>query len=371
MQRLNARACLEQLSRFCSMSVTLGALLACTADQPNLTGAAASPARTTPVTLEEFKSRPSSWMKYVSDAATLKDICMPGSHDAGMFDTTNIFSNLAVTQNLQFDGQLAAGVRFFDVRLQWWDDEDTRGTYFHHGDATGPWFDTQLYKVWEFVHAHPSETVILSFSDFKSFSDEPRYDRLLARIKYMLAPYLLNIPTKGRHVSTMPLRDLRGKVIVRSADSGFEKAAERAGVQGVISQDYVRIFDRYANERSWTAVSAHQLKEFNKFHNAEELFMLNWTETPLGSDVCDAHFSKWFQPLEYASCQSLILSQSVRSLTADIKPHLLDRQTMADFFQRKDKAEKVNIINEDFVGGDTNTLQACYAVMEPSHILAK
>lgn len=54
------------------------------------------------------------WMSYVSDSALLKDVVIPGSHDAGTVE----MMWAARTQNRSIKLQMQCGVRYFDIRVQ-------------------------------------------------------------------------------------------------------------------------------------------------------------------------------------------------------------------------------------------------------------
>ncbi|KAF7796544.1 hypothetical protein EIP86_007724 [Pleurotus ostreatoroseus] len=63
-----------------------------------------------------------SWMQDMLStfsSTTLREFCIPGSHDAGMSiidDSTLAISEDAITQSFSIGGQLAKGARFFDIR---------------------------------------------------------------------------------------------------------------------------------------------------------------------------------------------------------------------------------------------------------------
>lgn len=56
----------------------------------------------------------SQWMSFLSDEAAIRNIVIPGSHDAGSVT----MPSAAETQNSYIRTQLLYGVRYFDIRVQ-------------------------------------------------------------------------------------------------------------------------------------------------------------------------------------------------------------------------------------------------------------
>lgn len=172
---------------------------------------------------------PASWMQdvlmpYAADY-TLKDIVIPGAHDAGMSvltatggiqkGTINSCNTLTQTQNIT--NQLQAGIRMFDLRAGLYNGE----LYARHSssdcmaDAMGGGYGEKLRPMFENLHnfltRHPQEIVLITFSHFCE-KELPVANLADSIIHYMGSSLLYQ--SKGKKLSTIPLRELAGKAIV-------------------------------------------------------------------------------------------------------------------------------------------------------------
>ncbi len=124
-------------------------------------------------TLESVSS--SDWMSVILDGTRLSEITMPGTHDscARKFKT-NIFTEATINsvskcQSLNITEQLNAGVRFLDIRCEV--DASTYSVKTVHG-STDCWNGDDYYyldyvfqDVYNWLDAHPSETVLISIKE--------------------------------------------------------------------------------------------------------------------------------------------------------------------------------------------------------------
>lgn len=101
-----------------------------------------------------------NWMSFIPDQWTLGAFSIPGTHETcARFETV---PDTAICQTLTLPEQLAAGVRFFDIRCRHINDVFT----IHHGiDFQNLTFGEVLESVTEFLDANPSETVIMSVKE--------------------------------------------------------------------------------------------------------------------------------------------------------------------------------------------------------------
>lgn len=120
----------------------------------------------TPV--DDSRTFEESWMSYISDDATVGEIAIVGSHDAGTFGSGTAYA----TQHSTIEQQLYAGVRYFDFRA-------TVNTYvdgsyyFIHADSDMPgWGGASTYgqpvkeslsAIKTFIERNPDEVLILDF----------------------------------------------------------------------------------------------------------------------------------------------------------------------------------------------------------------
>lgn len=96
----------------------------------------------------------------------LNELVMPASHDAGSY----IEDDPLATQTLTFFGQLAVGVRYFDVRPV----KNGGKLKIHHDDYLGVDLDDVIRDVHNFMNDH-KELVILKFSHYGT-KDDPFTD---------------------------------------------------------------------------------------------------------------------------------------------------------------------------------------------------
>ena len=116
----------------------------------------------------------SDWMSVIRDETKLTEITMPGTHDscARKFhneDPFGVTSGISKCQNLTISEQLNAGVRFLDVRCEV--DASSHSVKTVHG-STDCWNGDNYYyldfcfqDVYNFLAAHPSETVLISIKE--------------------------------------------------------------------------------------------------------------------------------------------------------------------------------------------------------------
>ena len=62
-----------------------------------------------------------TWMSEVADTQNVRELSIPGSHDSGA--THSVADVAGKCQDLTIKEQLTIGVRFFDIRLQMYNDE--------------------------------------------------------------------------------------------------------------------------------------------------------------------------------------------------------------------------------------------------------
>ena len=149
----------------------------------------------------------SQWMDFLSDDAALRNIVIPGSHDAGSVT----MPSAAETQNSYIRTQLLYGVRYFDIRVQ----KKPRGLLIFHGPVSGQPFADVLESVKAFLETHPSETVILDFQHFKGGSEADTF----AAVSQTLGPdrFIVTIPdgmTPLEAADTLTLGECRGKALI-------------------------------------------------------------------------------------------------------------------------------------------------------------
>ena len=114
----------------------------------------------------DVKTFEESWMSYISDDATLGEIAIVGSHDAGTMNAGKAWA----TQHSTIAQQLAAGVRYFDFRATT-NPSDGDAYYFIHANSDMPALGvsygqnvaTSFDAIKAFVERNTDEVLILDF----------------------------------------------------------------------------------------------------------------------------------------------------------------------------------------------------------------
>jgi hypothetical protein len=156
---------------------------------------------------------------------TLKDIVIPGAHDAGMSVLNGVGGSQSgtinecntLTQRKRIAGQLNAGIRMFDLRVGTYKDT----LYTKHcssdcmadaiGGGYGERLDTILHSIRNFLLTNKGETILLTFSHF--CEHETPVNELAKKVLNGLGKDLV-FQNTGTALSSIPLKTLAGKVIV-------------------------------------------------------------------------------------------------------------------------------------------------------------
>ncbi len=173
---------------------------------------------------------PTRWMEDILFPAkgelTLKDIVIPGSHDAGMSalngiggtqgqSSINPCNTLTQTQNI--GKQLNSGVRMFDIRVGFY----KNAIYTKHsasdcmaeaiGGGYGERFKDIVDSVKAFLGRNKKEFIILTFSHFCP-TEAPAAKVADSLFQALGAKYIYN--NRGKSVDQIKLNDLAGKVLI-------------------------------------------------------------------------------------------------------------------------------------------------------------
>lgn len=105
------------------------------------------------------KADHADWMKAIPDDANLTSLSIPGTHDTMTFDLRN---RVFQCQNHNLSAQLGAGVRYLDIRGRLVNDSIQ---IYHASMYTGHSYAGVLLTVFDFLEAHPSETVVMRLKE--------------------------------------------------------------------------------------------------------------------------------------------------------------------------------------------------------------
>jgi len=224
----------------------------------------------------------------------LNELVMPGSHDAGVYTTTNCTlacqPEWARAQGLNSAEQLKAGSRYFDFRV-YYDGHDYRlGHFGSAGGCYGATLSDVLEQVNTFIQSHRKETVILKFSH--TMSDSPvSFDvqkvakATVDMVKNQLGTNLYTSQNTGSDLAKTLLNEVSGKVVA-TFDDEFESYWNTS--TGIFPyRDYatpgygLRVCDKYSETKSLSEMASDQtskLQQYGGWGN-DYLFLLSWTLT--------------------------------------------------------------------------------------------
>lgn len=192
-----------------------------------------------------------AWMASQPDAKSLAALSIPGTHDsAARFEPQ---AGLAATQDLTIAEQLAAGVRYLDIRCR----HVENGFLLYHGAIDqNQTFDELLVTLDAFLAAHPTEAIIASVKEEATPSGNTR------AFDATLASYLSDRWATGDAVPA--LGDARGKIVLLRR---FASTMTPLGIDATAWPDnttfsigsVLRVQDAYMvtdNVAKWDAIAA-------------------------------------------------------------------------------------------------------------------
>jgi hypothetical protein len=232
---------------------------------------------------------PASWMEDTLFPAkgnlTLKDIVIPGAHDAGMsalngtggIHGSSINPCNTLTQKLNIGEQLNAGIRMFDLRVGAF----KNAIYTKHsssdcmadamGGGYGEQFKDILDSVKMFLNRHKKEFIIITFSHF--CPKEASADHVADTIFNVLGKDKI-YNNQSKSISDIKLSDLAGKVIIT-----FEQYANREKLIDSNSMaDKAKTFLNF--RRAYAATN-----QINKLLAREELFFTSMKDGTNKNDL--------------------------------------------------------------------------------------
>lgn len=118
------------------------------------------------------------WMSQIDGRVQLRDLSIPGTHDSASL--YNYCLPISTTQYARIEEQLAAGIRFLDLRIK----VDGNGLKMVHGsEDIGGYYDNSgrlsfkivLEKIYGWMNENPNETVIIKVvdADYDDVDTEP------------------------------------------------------------------------------------------------------------------------------------------------------------------------------------------------------
>lgn len=245
------------------------------------------------------------WMSKLDNKTCLKNIMMPGSHDAGMSEihhadvaaSTNL--QAVITQKYSIYEQLMCGCRYFDIRVDY--DHDELVSYHRTSfcGANGQRISDILLQTSDFLATYKTEFVILKMSQFRDYLDHDpgeTAEKLIEMIEKN--PYVFKGDGNTNYqLHDMKKEDLAGKILIVFADEGcmaeigfdssrgvFKYHDVEIEVPETIPANQMNVFDKFANKSVYEDMKKDQLEKWEKnagYYNTK-LFLLSWTMTLQG-----------------------------------------------------------------------------------------
>src|SRR5579871_5431126 len=252
---------------------------------------------------------PASWMQDVlmqtKSNYTLKDIVIPGSHDAGMSvltaavgqvsGTINPCNTLTQTQNI--GAQLNAGIRMFDLRAGMFNKQ----LYVKHSSsdcidsAIGGGFGEKISSITsainKFLHKNTKEIVILSFSHF--CQKEAAVDAIVDSLTKGIGSDLI-FPKSPKPLSELTLKELAGKVIITFENYSGDNAYINSNSIATTSSTFMNFRREYAATNEIDKMLGKQEIYFDGMKDGvknNDIIRLDWqlTQSPdEAAMVCNA-----------------------------------------------------------------------------------
>lgn len=232
-----------------------------------------------------------TWMSKLPGNTTLNNIMMPGSHDAGMSElhhcSIGAKDTNTQTQQLDIKGQLEAGSRYFDIRVDY--DYGELVTYHRTGPfgCNGQTLEEVLDQMTSFVKKYKTEVPVLKFSHIRGNNKDTK-----TKIKNMLLSasfrnYLYK--DDNTNLANINLSSAAGKlVIVLDYGDDIEPADGLFRYHdGFVSEvcSYrdlnITVCDLYSNTSKYSEMANDQISKWDKFAGLgnDYLFLLSWTLT--------------------------------------------------------------------------------------------
>ncbi|KAF3048876.1 hypothetical protein E8E11_003659 [Didymella keratinophila] len=242
---------------------------------------------------------------------TLKHICMPGSHDAGMgtFSPGTVGAHFANTQTqyLDFKGQLVAGSRFFDLRPVLSGGKWVAGHYSGlkvGGDdvwvgGNGQPVDDIITQINDFTNKY-QEFIIINLShtldtdnEYKDLSQD-QWNSLFDKLKGINNRY--TVENSGdtdfsAKVLGEFITDRASVLVVAQLPSGIK--LDNHAKQGFFASNNFPFYDSYSNTNDLASMRDDQLKKLagerkivtDSAQRKDKFHILSWTLTQQPEDV--------------------------------------------------------------------------------------
>ena len=261
----------------------------------------------------------SEWMSYIKDDVKIKNVVIPGSHDAATKD----MNWMAETQNRTIGEQLACGSRYLDLRV-WKKGDDY---YIFHGPIKGSKFLPIVEEIKAFLDAHPSEFLVLDMQKFKGDSQNDVINILSSKLGDKIVKNTTSSADMA-FVDNLTVADVRGKCLVFWGDP-----------ETVANGDYLFLRDHNDGRREDAVLRSFYSRKYNTLASASYIkkglptYLAMHKEKPLGLFVLQGQLT---DPIFVIGPKAL---------------EALHNENMSEYIKNFDtENNQVNIIMRDYIG---------------------
>ena len=244
--------------------------------------------------------QPNDWMQSnlnLLGSRTLRELCMPGSHDAGMslahHGTAGTNACNTVTQTRNIHDQLVAGARYFDIRPTITGGQLATGHYSYAGEvlgfvgANGQYINEIIDQINNFLN-HNNELIILSISkalntDNDHWFNAAQWEWLFNELMNLQHRYI--VPNAHDiDLSRQPLDSFIGggrSAVLIIVDHNCVAPIRRFIDRGIYSFLNFFVYDQYSNTNDINIMWQDQINKLRAERTTPQArpFLLSWTLT--------------------------------------------------------------------------------------------
>ncbi|MEZ4779161.1 MAG: hypothetical protein R2786_07225 [Flavobacteriaceae bacterium] len=265
----------------------------------------------------------------------LSEICIPGSHDSGMYKRTvggkgGIDCN-TLTQTYPIAGQLQYGARYFDIRPG-----IASGGFFytgHYSETLGVWVGANGQSIADIITdintftESSNELIILNLSHaintndgYRDLNQDEWYNLFstLTAINHLfisqggdLTSYSLNQFIGGNKPAVVIIVQPKGSISLGDyANNGF-----------YLYDESFNVINKYSDTDNFDDMKHDQIKKMEKY--AGSYFLLSWTLTQGIVEAAKCYDTPGLSIIDLANVAAANLSDLLKHVTANVKPNIL------------------------------------------------
>jgi len=282
----------------------------------------------------------SSWMERLYNQNSdirLRDIAIPGTHDAGTFSIKSIapVEALSVTQSRNLCQQAKDGIRYFDLRVS--NDDDNNKFIIVHGSIRGQDLPLVLDPLYEFAKSHPKEILIMDFQELNNFVDSADVQRFNDYFLTKFSDHLIpnnkaDVSYNSENILISDAWNMNRNIIVLVNESKALASSNYYWHRGS------NINSPWANAATIENLKIHQDSQIIKHQNTNEFYVSQMQLTFMGSGGI---IDKFNTLKSMADKSNTFLSQWMMSYEIDqgLEPNII----MVDYYERRSKVVETSI----------------------------